>query len=117
VLDARVTFLHLPTPAYLPDTTSAHCTMAWFPVLILFNIQTLLARRPGLIRPPAAAGRSRAQWPPPLTARNWRFEILGRMNRPTMPPMSAKPDAMPNAGMFPFPNSASHGPAPRAMIT
>lgn len=130
VLDAHLhshTSPHLPyrvrvstTVTHTQQSTRTHTVVRFtcFITLFDFNIQLWLLHvrlcRRAVLRPAQGPG---SQWPPALMARNWRLEILGSRKTPTTPPMRANPDAMPNAGMFPFPNSASHGPAPSAMIT
>lgn len=56
------------------------------------------------------------QWPPPMLT-DWKllFDILGIMTMPATAEVKANTEASANAGMFPFPNSSSHGPAPMAM--
>lgn len=51
-----------------------------------------------------------------LTDRKLLFDILGNMIVPATAEAKANTEARANAGMFPFPNSSSHGPAPMATI-
>lgn len=44
-------------------------------------------------------------------------ESLGSKKVPVMPDTKARADAKAKAGRFPWPKIASHGPAPRAIIT